>query len=289
MKTLLSILALVFCLSANAQTLSNPGFENWSQQTYYDSVPDQWWGLYCMTVFRTNDAFLGSYASRTTGMLACGIAPGVLISGPQPASGNIIDGGSPFTIKPNIIQGFYKLTDAQPGDSAEVTVILKKYNTITMQRDTVSIGVLALPPAASYTLFSVSMNDLMPSVMPDSIILIFNSSKHLLIDWNTGTLPSLFVDAIKLDEAAGLHDQTALAASSLYPNPFVSIATLSVDTQEENLVLYLFDALGNEVMSAAESGRGIFELHRSGLPSGNYFYQVRSRGKLIATGQLVAE
>lgn len=95
-KLIILFIPLVFCLVSGAQTLPNPGFESWTQQTYYDTMPDQWWDEYCMTVTKTSDAYQGNYASKITGYLSCGIAPGVMINGPRPASGKIIDGGTPF-------------------------------------------------------------------------------------------------------------------------------------------------------------------------------------------------
>ena len=77
-------------------------------------------------------------------------------------------------------------------------MVLKRYNTITMQRDTIAYSVKTLPASSSYTPFTVNLTDLMPGVTPDSIIIMFNSSKYYMWNETTMALPMLYIDRINM-------------------------------------------------------------------------------------------
>lgn len=295
MKKLMTCLILVAAISLSAQTLSNPNFENWNTVSVYstDTVPNQWYGMYCNTVHQTTDAYQGTYASRIQGYFMCGIAQGILINGQQPAGfGNIIEGGTPFTAKPSVITGFYKYTDVTGTDSAEVTIILKKFNTSTMNYDTVGIGIQPLPASNSYTLFTVNMNYLLPALTPDSIIIMFNSSKYYMWDSITYALPNLYIDRILLQESilTGIDENSEFAIeSSVYPNPFTDHSTLVIKgdlTALKNVQINIFDVTGKKVM-ARELIQNSIPL--SGLSKGNYVYTISSSEKILSGGKIVVQ
>ena len=140
MSKILIAFLLLAGFSINAQTLTNPNFENWGTGSMYsDTLPTNWWPFSCNTIHQTTDSYQGNYATKIQGWFACGIAPGIMVNGQAPLNyGEFMEAGTPFTSKPAIFSGYYKYTDVTAGDSAEVTVILKRYNTVTMERDTIS-------------------------------------------------------------------------------------------------------------------------------------------------------
>jgi type IX secretion system substrate protein len=296
MKKILTIIAAMAGLGMNAQTLGNPGFENWIINTTYatDTVPANWWAYYCNTVHQTTDSYQGTYATKIQGWFACGIAPGMLINGQAPVDyGNYIESGTPFTSKPASISGFYKYTDVTADDSAEVTIILKRYNSLLMKRDTVAFATKTLGAAASYSSFTVSLPDLMPGIMPDSIIIMFNSSKYYRFDMTTMALPSLYVDRIALPETASdileMNGQTI--DSKVYPNPLTGASMLSIDTdlsKFENVSVEIYDTQGKKVIE-------IRDLKENKIPvagrfsKGNYLYSVKSSNNVISTGKFTVQ
>jgi hypothetical protein len=295
MKKIFTCLMMVTIISVSAQTLSNPGFENWSTVSVYstDTVPNNWYGMYCNTVHQTTDAYQGTYASRVQGYFMCGISQGILINGQQPAGfGDIIKGGTPFTAKPSVIKGFYKYTDVVGNDSAEVTIILKKFNTSTMNYDTVGIGIQPLAPVSSYSLFTVNMNYPLPSLTPDSIIIMFNSSKYLTWDPITYALPNLYVDRILLDQSisTGISESTnSVLESSVYPNPFSDNSTLLIKgdiTSLTNPVINIFDSAGKKVMSQKLTQNNV---SISGLSQGSYIYAISSSEKILSKGKIIVQ
>lgn len=297
MKKLIIAFILLTGFSVNAQTVGNPNFENWTTPSTYttDTLPLNWWSFYCNTVKPTMDAYSGTYATKIQGWFACGIAQGIMVNGTAPTMyGSFMDAGTPFTTKPAAISGYYKYTDVTAGDSAEVTIILKRYNTTTMQRDTVSYSTLALPATASYSLFTVPLNDLLPGVAPDSIIIMFNSSKHLLFDMTTMALPNLYIDRIVMPETTNNinENSTFLFASNLFPNPFSVSSTLVIDAEADQLksaVVSIYDVNGKKVNEIRNLTSNTVQIEQNSLSAGNYFYKVTSEVGLLASGKFIVQ
>ncbi|MBA3970657.1 MAG: T9SS type A sorting domain-containing protein [Bacteroidetes bacterium] len=297
MKKILTILALIVAFGLNSQTLTNPNFESWGTSTTYytDTLPNNWWPFYCNTVRPTTDSYQGTYATRIQGWFACGIAPGVLVNGQAPVDyGNYIESGTPFTSKPAAISGFYKYTDVTAGDSAEVTVILKRFNTFSMKRDTIAFSTKTLPPSASYSLFTVNLTDLMPGVMPDSIIIMFNSSKYYMFDMTTMALPALYIDRIVLPETpTGItENNNVLIGSVISPNPFSGEATLAIDADlslYEKVSLQIFDTQGKKVMEIGNITTNIVTIHPEHLAKGSYVYCLSGNSALISKGKFIIQ
>lgn len=297
MKTLLIAFLLLAGLSTNAQTLSNPNFENWAAGSTYsaDILPTNWWPFSCNTVSQTTDSYQGMYATKIQGFMACGIAPGVLVNGQEPVVYcDFMGSGTPFTSKPTTISGYYKYTDVATGDSAEVTVILKRYNTATLKRDTIAYSTKALAASAGYSLFTVNLTDLMPGVSPDSIIIMFNSSKYYMVDTITWNLPALYIDRINLPETpmSITENENSLISSSVFPNPFTESATLVIDTEMSQLTsanLSIFDVNGKKVMDFDKITGNCVQIQKQNLAKGSYFYQVKQDNQLISQGKFAIQ
>jgi hypothetical protein len=75
-----------------------------------------------------------------------------------------------------------------------------------------------------------------------------------------------------------------------YPNPLSDHTTIQVVSNEqdpEDYQLELYDAAGKRVNVNAEKKTNSFDISRSGLQAGIYFYQVISEGNKICSGKLV--
>ncbi len=301
MNKILSTLLLLAAFGSKAQTLSNPNFESWGtgstvSTTYYtDTLPTNWWPFYCNTVHQTTDSYQGIYASKIQGWFACGIAPGIMVNGKEPINyGEFIESGTPFTTKPSSISGYYKYTDVTMGDSAEVTIILKRYNSVTMKRDTIAYSTQTLPASATYSLYTVNIIDLMPGVMPDSIIIMFNSSKYYMFDPITMALPALYIDRIAMPETpmSIADNQILLMESSVYPNPFSESATLVMDagiSQFEHPSVQIYDLSGKKVMDLGVITSKEVVFNQGNLSKGSYFYQVSNGNALISQGKFIVQ
>jgi hypothetical protein len=292
MKKLFILGLLLLTGYIKGQSFLNNSFESWNTVGAYsnDTVPSQWWTMYCNTSHQTTDASHGTYATRLQSFFACGIAQGQMINGVNPGNWDVMSGGTPWTTKPPSIAGYYKFTGAMTGDSAEVTVIFKKYNHITQHRDTVAFGYAALAPTNFYSVYYVSIQDVMPGVDPDSIVVFFNSSKYNLVDWaGTAELPNLYIDKMFLNsDITGIADEASSSNSMVYPNPFSDITRIELENGfTDNCILKIYDAEGREVPAETERQNSAMIIHKGDLGRGIYFYsivegaEIRSKGRFI--------
>lgn len=105
--------------------------------------------------------------------------------------------------------------------------------------------------------------------------------------FNGGT----FTDLILLSYpcvTSGIEEIKPIEAK-VFPNPFVSSTTISMETDLNNASLKLFDVLGNELQQSQNLLGRTATINRNDLPAGVYFYQVIENNKILAKGKLLAE
>jgi uncharacterized delta-60 repeat protein/uncharacterized repeat protein (TIGR01451 family) len=78
---------------------------------------------------------------------------------------------------------------------------------------------------------------------------------------------------------------------SVIPNPFSSSALLKLEGLEntENLVLEIFSLNGQRIQYLNNSQNGQFQLSRSEMVQGIYFFTIRQKGLVVARGKMVVE
>lgn len=77
---------------------------------------------------------------------------------------------------------------------------------------------------------------------------------------------------------------------SIYPNPFSTSATISINGQLKmgNGEFVMYDIFGREVKKLSIANYP-FSIQRDNLPSGVYFYKVNAENKIIGTGKVIIE
>ena len=75
----------------------------------------------------------------------------------------------------------------------------------------------------------------------------------------------------------------------LYPNPFNEQTTLSFESVKENTSFILYNSTGQQVKSIDNIADGRVIINRDNLPRGLYFFTLKTKGKQIATGKIIAE
>lgn len=289
----ISLFAVLLAAAASlqAQPILNKGFENWNSNSGYP-LPDNWWAM-GGTITQASNAFGGSSAVKMQGFLGCGISPGILVSGAQPAQWDYLHSGTPCSFKPSAITGHYMFGGGGANDSAEVTVILKKYNTILQRHDTIAFGQITLGPASFYTPFTVNITDLRSGVNPDSMVIILNSSKHNTWDTVNYLMPEFQVDELRImDELSGIAEAPALLKTSIQPNPFSSQARLVLHGDGralDELTLKVTDVTGKEVLKLENITGNTVHIDRNNMPAGIYFYRFDNGSFAIGSGKMVVQ
>ena len=259
--TLLCLL-LGFQANSNAQILQNTSFENWEirpiNQIYNDTFPDLWHGNF--HIEKTTDSYQGNFAVAIPVNMSCGVF-NVLVNGEYKGydahqfSVNLKGAGTPISVKPTEFAGYYKNTLFLAGDSAEVTVILKKYNTSTSKCDIVGYGKKTLVNVLSYTPFNVPIYDSLPNQNPDSVIIYFNPLKNYFQANNLNS----YSNKLLVDNVALTTTNTATGVSKIksdeqysayvYPNPLSNDSKLQLKISFEitkGVKIKIIDAIGKE-------------------------------------------
>ncbi len=218
MKKTLTLLAHLFLgAAAMAQSqLPNANFENWSTDADGHDSLNGWTSSNpivmhpVISLRKETGAYQGTYAAKVTtapfGFVQYSTL-GILVNGQAELSyggggggGNVAyvsGGGTPISVKPSELKGYYKYVTGSPTDKGLAKVLLTRYNTTTNKEDTVSYATYNFMPQAAYTAFTITLPDLMPGVNPDTITTIFHSSDISTLAPN-GVFSDLFLDSLSL-------------------------------------------------------------------------------------------
>lgn len=95
---------------------------------------------------------------------------------------------------------------------------------------------------------------------------------------------NLFIDDINISTTVGLEENNFLTAATIYPNPMVNNATLSLDLSKQSKVtVNLVNAMGQIVSELVSNemvneGNSTFEIQKNELSKGVYFVQINVNG-----------
>ncbi len=95
---------------------------------------------------------------------------------------------------------------------------------------------------------------------------------------------------LRYDLAVGFGENPSPVVNSvIYPNPFNDNAVLKVDAgSDSQLILRIFDTLGQELKTVAMKD-DTYQLDRSNLVNGIYFYQISNEAGIISNGNFIIE
>ena len=291
-----------------AQTLPNPGFETWvnnteSPHTY--SVPQSW--ITVDALESTLYAAFGdaTYVSNSTTQVgsAHGGTSAVQMAVVQSNEGDTVGGGIfstpsannmisvlfggpgalgfPYATRSANLTGFRK-TNLIGGDTAAIGVVMTKWNGTS--RDTL----VNVPSynftnnAAAWTSFSIPLTYLMAG-NPDTCLIIAGVGGTTPHPGSTFTLDDLAFTGL-----IGVHEENIVPSSvSVYPNPFNEEATLAfTNVNISDATLEITDVLGNVVRVMNGLNGEDVRFNRDGLINGIYFYRLVNQGEVVATGKL---
>ncbi len=299
-RILICILVVFINYSAKAQSIPNLNFENWQVSNvnpfYSDTLPVSWVNNFGNCVNKTTDAYQGNYAAKIRAIGSCGVI-GFAALGQNMVLGNnnFIDAGLPYTSKPSSVSGYYKLEDVSAGDSCEVTVILKKFNSITMKRDTIAYSSVTLPASQNYSLFTVNVVDLLPLAIPDSIIIMCKPSKYGIYNPTNFILPTMYVDAITILNTTNSIKEISspsktLITSYVFPNPSSENTILFIDAEIsviKGATVSIYDAMCKKIMILDVLDNTKITIPHKNLASGKYYYNLNTKNKMLSKGSFV--
>ncbi len=280
MKNFIASLLLlpVFALSQ----LPNGGMENYTF-TPNDTVPTDWAteSVWTTALGQNSNAFAGNYSFTINTWYH--YSPGMMLNGfPSNGLSNFLSSwiyaGTPVSYKPAQLNGYYMYTDTVWGDSAVVQVLLKKWNTTMNKIDSVAYGIKKLRAASSWTPFTLNMNDLMPGITPDSIIVFF-----MTFDYPAGTQPIcndplcryLSIDELSLSGTLGIGAVTDGKSHKV----IYSDNNLIINSESQEIELCRLFSVDGKLLKEFRIGYGTNAVPISDLENGIYLLNISGKHK----------
>jgi hypothetical protein len=205
--------------------------------------------------------------------------------------------GTPYTQKATKLSGFYTYDSTNTystDDSALVAVLLKKYNTTTQSVDTIGYGKARLPHYLpgdlTFAPFEVIIDDLQPSLQPDSIVILIQSSTDgFCANTSSGYCLYFSIDNLSLETPLGITDiNENKIKPQIYPNP--SAGNFSIDfpyAEMESVRILSID--GKLIYQASLNGLNKFDLSLENLVVGMYITEITTVNGTVFTERLVVE
>ncbi|MES2591132.1 MAG: T9SS type A sorting domain-containing protein [Bacteroidota bacterium] len=293
---LIALLILSSVVLAKAQL--NGGFEDWVTEISYE-VPDKWQTLNFLTLTSPPNPLSVSKATlldKHSGNYAMKIKTIFVNNNPYPQAivdsmGGVFTGkinlspfsynyGFPYTGFPEKLKFWTKYSPVG-NDTAVAGVVLQRWNSVNVKRDTLAIGTVDIVSLSDYNLYEITINYLMPGVMPDSAAIFFGSSKT-----PQGRVGStLYVDDVSFAGWVGIDELNSNSSQvSVFPNPAKDIININT-TIETAETVRIFDLSGRLVITYKLQNKTA-AINATILSAGLCFYDIiDKKGSVLAKGR----
>ncbi|MBK8448588.1 MAG: T9SS type A sorting domain-containing protein [Saprospiraceae bacterium] len=250
MEKLIILLFLIVCNQSFSQILNN-SFEDW----IYDPkafIDTQKWALkhwiHCDKRGNPDSLKYGTYRNPNaqSGKYA------LSLSRWYNYSFDVVKYKNSIKSKPTFLQGFYKFSENRLGsgilDTAEISIYLTKFNTVSKLIDTIALAICDLPPTPYFTIFNCKINYKRLALIPDSIIVYIKPSKFENTGGGCANEPwcsYLNIDNLMLEYGNLNQDSIEQKYYKISPNPSSGQFTIIGKTSNKRISIYTL--LGNLV------------------------------------------
>ncbi len=283
---------------ASQNQLPNSNFEDWTTAVNGTDSLKNWSSTNAVVLYPVKSLYLNRDTPTANNRVLLATAPfgfvqwnvaGILVNGKAIFSydggGGILrggtryvsGGGSPISLKIKSLNGKYKYQLVSVNsDRGVVEVTTTKYNVQKKKRDTVGIGKGYFPLRDVFSDFTVEINDLQPTIIPDSITTIFYSSDLETMPMQN-TFSSLYLDDLKLTTITRV-EEVDLTDIKVFPNPNNGHFSLQLtSTLSVNDVVVIHNIVGQKIQEIPINiNQNSVNIKMSHLENGIYFIQSKS-------------
>ncbi|MBI3519243.1 MAG: T9SS type A sorting domain-containing protein [Bacteroidetes bacterium] len=264
--------------------IPNNGFEAWISMPGY-STPGNWDNLnqatYYKNVFTCNQGTPGNPGASYLFLISKnvpgkGIVPGRVVSGKIDTISFKAISGYPFSNRPQQLNYNIQYMPYDPSDSVSVSVLLTKWDTTMLMRDTVAYGASYYNAMAhSWFVGSTYMNYLSGEA-PDSAMIVISSSSS-----NPKDGSYIYIDNLQFSGSViGISENSFLENNiQIYPNPSSDNIYLRIGESIKSVDIQLFDVLGNKLLSDNITNQSTISILN--YPSGIYFLRITENNRSI--------
>ena len=301
MKTIFTSIVLIFTISlASAQSnkaTPNAGFEYWSYHTstvnYFN--PDSGWTTlnptlcpigYISCIKDSSNPHSGKFdAQLVTQDVIIQVAPAAMTTGTINTTNKSINGGIPYTLRPDSMIGWYHYLSVS-GDNGDCEFYLFG----ATHADTIGQAFFKTPTSTvtAWTRFALPIK-YTSSATPDTALWIFSSS---LSNASAQTGSQLFIDDIGLvfhDTASAVKNINKYDNISVWPTPTTGPVSVNNGTGSSSLMFTLVDISGRKIEEERLS-EGVNNFDLAGLSAGMYIYLIQDGANaVVKTGKIIVQ
>lgn len=121
---------------------------------------------------------------------------------------------------------------------------------------------------------------------------VINNTAAIYFDWNAPVITNTVFNTVDEDFIVAVKkiDKKSNLIIQAYPNPFDNQTTIKVTgANYEQLAIRVVDVAGREVQVESVERQSSITIHRRGMDTGVYFFQILADGVLIGTGKIIAQ
>ena len=277
-------LILFFIPSLVVCQIPNSGFETWSSSSGY-STPANWDNMnqatYYKNVFTCLKGTPGNPGANYLFLISKnvpgkGVVPGRAVSGKIDTVTYKAVSGYPFNNRPQQLSFSIQYMPSDPSDSVSVSVVLTKWNTAMLIRDTIAYGASYYNAMAHSWFTSGTYLNYMSGDAPDSAIIVISSSSSIPKDGSY-----IYIDNLQFNGTViGIKENSLLENNlHIYPNPSSDFVYLDLDESIKLVNVELYDLLGNKIYDAPLIKH--LSILISDYESGLYFLKITNNNKTI--------
>lgn len=253
----------------------NAGFENWTAASGTNTLDGGWVHMVGLNP-NQGPNFFGTWRVDTAAVGAHALK----LSRWYNYTCDWIRQTAPVSTRPYGVSGVYKYeqTELTEGnqDSAMVEMVLTKWNTTTLQPDTVGIGVKMLVAAGSFTPFNCPITYTSADI-PDTAIVSMRpmpwASSHINL---TGWGSYFTVDDISFQERSTAVKELTAGKLQVYPNPVADKLYISTGA---NATAHITDMTGKVLLTKTVDKNSTIDVSR--LLPGNYVLTMDGTDKRV--------
>jgi hypothetical protein len=213
-------------------------------------------------------------------------APGALTTGTINTTNQTINGGIPYTFRPDSMIGYYMYT-SEKGDNGDCEFYLFG----ATHADTIGQAFFKTPTStvSTWTRFALAIT-YKSMATPDTSLWIFSSS---LSGTSAQTGSQLYIDSLGLvfdtNSKSAINTINNSDLISIAPNPTSGSISIRNSSNSKGLIFNLYDITGRKV-EENELAAGTNNMELEGIAVGLYIYSIQdAQNAVIKTGKIVVQ
>lgn len=280
-KFTLCLISFFITITASAQ-IANRDFESWNGNNIDNWISTN--GLVLLgndqSVFQSTDAHSGGFACELISTKVTNKPQGVFVPdyvasifiGRQIGINSIM--GYPYTQKPKQLEFWYKHAPVS-GDTASSIVVLTKWNTQKMSRDTIAFGGFfsTTVDTLAYKKGIISLT-YSSTLTPDSVSILFSAIKP---NSTQGGGKFLIDDLEFTGGTVGIKKTSVQNTFKTFPNPANKTCTVQFNEVQSFTDVELFNVLGQLVWQTKVANATQLVVPTSALKEGTYILNIKNQ------------